>query len=572
MPGLAEGHGDKEDLQSDGGWATLCGMNELEHRARMERHHHHRRVPQTARMGMQLPLYRWIGWLAVLAFAIGLGVMYFLEGFIGVPAPIAWAGIVVLLTVGTLLLNRPKWLLWTMIGYFMLLPGNRLLGIIQLPLPGFLDELLFVPMLAVIVMYAIEGKLVPGGGWFPLVFGGVMVVSWYANGKGYTFSAIRVALVLFKPFIVWYYCRLIQPMRTVRQIRNFFWFYILYAAIQFPFNVLWTGSVMPQHGNAADRCTGLFGPGTAGAHLVGYISLFALFMAVGWMMGGRFNKLRFNKKVLAAAIFLLVAYDLVFMTGTRHALLMAPIAFLPFLLHPRVPMRMRGTLVGIGLLVAVMSVMYMANEGVLLRKLWQHFVDSPKGELYRAVTKDFHFLVRYPMLGAGPAKFSSDQGMHNRVPLARRYILPYYDEARRLGYYGRKGSTAISSMLGSTEADCLAVMSETGWLGAACYYLFYGLIVWGFWRRSIWTDNRELSGQLTALTSCLLFLVMLTFIYHSFNLPMLSYPLWIIVGTLWDVKDDELEEKDAALKEPPEAGGEMGLSPASRPNLLLPRT
>lgn len=548
----------------------MCGMNELEHRGQRE-HHHHRRVPQTARMGMQLPLYRWIGWLSVLAFGIGLGVMYFLEGFIGIPAPIAWAGIVVLVTVGTLLLNRPKWLLWTMIGYFMLLPGNRLLGIIQLPLPGFLDELMFIPMVAVIVMYGIEGKLVRGGGWFPLVFGMVIILSWYVNGRSYTFPAIRVALVLFKPFIVWYYCRLIRPMRTLEQTRKFIWFYILFAAIQYPFNVLWAGSPFPQHGDAADRCTGLFGPGTVGAHVIGYVSLCALFMAAGWVMGGGFKRLRGREKAWAVLVFFTVAYDMVFMTGTRHALLMAPVAFLPFLLHPRLPMRMRGALVSIGLLVAVMAVAYLSNDRVRWHRAWENFVNSPKGEMYRAVTKDFHFLVHYPLLGAGPAKFASDQARDVRAPLTRRYILPYYDEARRLGYYGRKGTTIISSMMGSTNADCLAVTSETGWLGAGCYYLFYGLIVWGFWRRSLQTGNAEFSGQLTALASCLLFCVMLTFIYHSFNLPMLSYPLWILAGTLWDAKDDELEAKAPARAELPEGGDETPVSPDPRPGLPLPR-
>ena len=367
-------------------------------------------------------------------------------------------------------------------------------------------------------------------------------MSWYVNGKSYTFPAIRVALVLFKPFIVWYYCRLIRPMRTVREIRNFMWFYIFYAAIQFPFNVLWTGSVMPNWGRDADRCTGLFGPGSFAAHVIGYISLFALFMAAGWVMGGGFRKLRFWPKALVVGVLAVIAYDMVFKTGTKHALLMAPVAFLPFLLHPRIPMRMRGTVWGMAAVMALMTTVFLSGNRVMHR-MWETFVDSPKGEMYRAVTKDFHFLVPYPMLGAGPARFGSDQAVRIRAPLARRYILPYNDEERRRRYYGLGGTTVASSMLGSTNADFLAVASETGWMGTGCYYLFYGLIVWGFWRRSLQTENLELSGQLTALTSCLLFCVMLTFIYHSFNIPMLSYPLWILAGTLWDAKDEELVGK-----------------------------
>ena len=68
-------------------------------------------LPPSQRTTYQFPVYRWIGWLAVAGFAIGLTAMFFLSGVFGIPAPLGWAFIVTFFTFGSLLLDRPKLLL-----------------------------------------------------------------------------------------------------------------------------------------------------------------------------------------------------------------------------------------------------------------------------------------------------------------------------------------------------------------------------------------------------------------------------------------------------------------------------
>ena len=105
-------------------------------------------LPPSQRTTYQFPVYRWIGWLTVAGFAAGLTVMFFISGMFGIPAPLGWAALVIIFTVGTLLLDRPKMLLGVMLFYFLLMPGNRVFGLVGLPLPTFLDELFFMPLIA----------------------------------------------------------------------------------------------------------------------------------------------------------------------------------------------------------------------------------------------------------------------------------------------------------------------------------------------------------------------------------------------------------------------------------------
>ncbi len=116
--------------------------------------------PASQRTSYQFPVYKWIGWLTVAGFAIGLTVMFFISGMFGIPAPLGWAGIVILFTGEALLLDRPKLLLNCMMFYFLMMPSNRVLGILSLPVPTFLDELFFLPFIAVIVMNWIQRRQV----------------------------------------------------------------------------------------------------------------------------------------------------------------------------------------------------------------------------------------------------------------------------------------------------------------------------------------------------------------------------------------------------------------------------
>ena len=151
-------------------------------------------MPPSQRTTYQFPIYRWIGWLAVAGFAIGLTVMFFISGMFGIPAPLGWAFLVIVFSVGTLLLDRPKLLLFLMMFYFMLMPMNRLFGLVALPLPTFIDELFFLPFIAVIVMNRIQRRQLAEATSFPLVFCLIAALSWYVNGKPAVFTAVRVTL------------------------------------------------------------------------------------------------------------------------------------------------------------------------------------------------------------------------------------------------------------------------------------------------------------------------------------------------------------------------------------------
>ena len=109
-------------------------------------------LPASKRSSYQFPVYRWIGWLTVAGYAAGLTVMFFISGMFGIPAPLGWAFLVIMFVIGAMLLDRPKLLLGTMMFYFLLMPSNRLLGLLGLPLPTFIDELFFLPFIAVSVM------------------------------------------------------------------------------------------------------------------------------------------------------------------------------------------------------------------------------------------------------------------------------------------------------------------------------------------------------------------------------------------------------------------------------------
>ncbi len=223
---------------------------------------------------------------------------------------------------------------------------------------------------------------------------------------------------------------------------------------------------------------------------------------------------------------------------------MFPFAFAPFLFHPHFPVRLRIWLLGAGAGFVLMSIVYFNTMigGMRVASTWEAIKESPKADMFYAVTGDFSHLVRYPMLGAGPGRFASNQAREARVPSARRYILPYYDEARRRGYFGLQGTTMVSSVAGSVNADIFVLMGEFGWLGAAAYYLFMGWVTVRLFRKSIALPRRSLmSGTYMALCCCVIFLVMLTVLTSISTIPVLMFPLWLLIGRTWDMRTDGAE-------------------------------
>lgn len=490
------------------------------------------------RTGYQFPVYRWIGWLAVAGFAVGLTVMFFLSGMFGIPPPLGWAALVILFTLGALLLDRPRLLLIVMVFYFALMPMNRVLGLVGIPLPDFLDELFFLPPLAVIAMNWIQRRQVKQATMFPLAFCLLAGVSWFVNGKPSLFTAVQVSLIVLKPYILWYYCRLTCTFEDVRQLSRWIWAYIIYAAAQFFYNVLWQGG--PWVRTHPDSSGGVFGPERVygGAHLVGYISVFALFLLAGWW-ATRGRKANSRHRFWAVICALIIGYDLVFMTDTKHALILVPFAFLPFLFHPGFSARLRAGLLASGIVFVLASVFYfnMAVGQLGMYRQLRTLKNSPKGEILYAVTVDFPHLVPFPLFGAGPGRFTSPQAADARTPLARRYIIPYKDQQRRLAYFGRGGDVAQSSIVGIVDTDFFKLMGDFGWMGTALYYVFLFWIAVKLFGKSLeWPPGHLISGLFLGLNCCVIFLVFVTFLVGITTIPVVSFPLWIFIGRMWDIR------------------------------------
>ncbi len=494
------------------------------------------KLPASKRSSYQFPVYRWIGWLTVAGYAAGLTAMFFISGMFGIPAPLGWAFLVITFVVGAMLLDRPKLLLGAMMFYFLLMPSNRLMGLLLLPLPTFLDELFFLPFIAVIVMNWIQRRQLKEATLFPVAFCVLAGLSWYVNGKPAIFTAIQVTLVMLKFYIIWYYCRLTCTFENARQLSLWLWGYVVYIAIQFLYNCLWQqGPWLRFHPDASG---GVFGPMGGNAHLVGYLSVFGLICIAGWWVSLGASASR-RRRWAVGLLALVIAYNLIFMTDTKHALVLFPFAFAPFLFHPHFPVRLRIWLLGAGAGFVLMSIVYFNTMigGMRVASTWEAIKESPKADMFYAVTGDFSHLVRYPMLGAGPGRFASNQAREARVPLARRYILPYYDEERRRGYFGVQGTTVAASVVGLVNTDFFVLMSEFGWLGAATYYLFMGWVTVRLFRKSVALPRGHLvSGVYLALCCCNIFMVMVTMLTSVATIPVMVFPLWLLIGRTWDMR------------------------------------
>ncbi len=495
------------------------------------------KAPALRKTSYQFPVYRWIGWLAVAGFAIGLTVMFFIAGLFGIPPPLSWAFLVIVFSAGVLLLDRPRGLLAFMMFYFMLMPGNRLLGLLGLPLPGFVDELFFLPFIAVIVMNWIQRRKLDGATIFPAAFCLIAALSWYVNGKPSAFTSMQVTLIMLKSYILWYFCRLTCTFENEHQLLRWEWIYILYATMQFFYNVLWQKGPWPKY--HPDHSGGVFGPeGFGSAHIVGYLCVFALLLIAGWWVS--VGHLASRRKRWAVVLCLIIAsYNLIFMTDTKHALLLFPLAALPFLFHPHFPLRLRTSLVLGGAIIMVFAGIYMrmtigAGE---IGRLLMRAQDTPKGDIFYAVTADFPHLVPYPLLGAGPGRFGSSQATAAKAPLARRYIIPEMMALRRAELIHRNtGSGSGGSILGTPTSDFFMLMGEFGWLGAATYYSFLAWVaVKLFHRSSRLPLQYPLTGLLLSLSCCVIFLAFTTVIVPTATIAVVAFPLWMLIGRAWDM-------------------------------------
>lgn len=520
-----------------------------------------RPLPHRRDSTYQFPVYRWLSWLVIAGFVVGLGVMYIVAGMFGIPAPLAWSFLVIIFCAGIALLERPKTLLLTMMFYFLLMPTNRLFGLLGLPLPDFLDELFFVPFIAVIVMSCIQQADLPKGRWFPLAFIGVAALSWYVNGKPSPFTTVQVTLIMLKFFIVWYFCRLTSTFGNPGQFWKWGEFYIYYAAAQFLYNCLWQRALwVTTH---PDYSGGVFGPDKMSSHYVGYISILALFLLAAWWVGER-KKASRKKRWWMFLMGVVIIWDLVVMTDTKHGVMLMPIAFFPILFHGRIPGKVRGGLLAAGVVVTLVGYSYLTmavHAGVTeWVRFGRYFVDSPKGDAYLAVTRDFPYLVRYPMLGAGPGCFFSGQAVSARTPLALRYVVPYQDEAARsVLTHGSSAGTGGGSMLMWPQSDLLTLMGEFGWLGTAVFIGFIGWVLWKLWGKASSHKDTGISAIYLALMSGVAFLALITFFAQTTTVACLTFPWWMLVGRVWDMPEAKIEttEKGDGMPE-----GKIGIDGA----------
>ena len=83
-------------------------------------------------------------------------------------------------------------------------------------------------------------------------------------------------------------------------------------------------------------------------------------------------------------------------------------------------------------------------------------------------------------------------------------------------------------------------MGEFGWLGALAYYAFLVWVAAKLWRKSRQHSlDRPATGFFIALCSCLIFFAFTTTLLSTATVPVLAFPLWILIGRTWDMRLDE---------------------------------
>jgi hypothetical protein len=488
-----------------------------------------------------LPAHRLVAWLVTGGFAVGLLAMFFVAAPFGIPPPIAWAFLVFILSTGALLLNKPRALLNVMMFYFLFMPGNRIFGIVPVPLPGFVDELFFIPFLAVIVMYTIQGKVVRGGLWFPVSAIAIGLLSFYVNGKNSPFTTIRVILINLKFFIIFYFCRLTCTFRNFEDLEKWLKLYVFYGFIQYFYNVWHYRTPFVLHGN--DIGTGIFFG--QGAHATGYVCIFALFCLAGlWLAKQQTPDFPFWQKAVAFLIGINVFYDLTFMTDTKHGLLLMMPAAAPFLLHPIIQKRTRLAVMSIGVVAVLAIAFYFSLSGTgsqynlhSVRDVIHSVERRPKGVIAHALLYDMDYRLPFPLLGAGPGRFTSGQAIDAHAPLAMHYIQPFLDESRRASYFHASGVTAAASILGTPQSTLFAWWGE---FGLPMTFVFYAFSIWiysVFWNRTRrdgeWDGKTR--GAALGVLGMLGFQMLLTFIGPVYTSYYLSFFLWMLLGRMMDM-------------------------------------
>mgnify|MGYP003588117279 CR=1 FL=1 len=482
--------------------------------------------------------------LGVAGFVIGLVVSYWVAGLFGFSPAIMWSVLVILFVVGVFFLDHPKLFLYLIFVYHATSFNGTFFGRwhFNIPFIGILDEALLAVPIAILIMKAIHRQLPRGATWFPVIYLFLAVLSWRINHVP-TMNFVRVTLSYSKFYIFWFFARAIGPW-SIREKRAWLIILVVLAFVQFPMNCLWQGGLTVSiH---ADNSVGTIG----GAHLIGYISTFALFMIAGWMLSLK-APLPGRRVALAAALSVMIAYDLIFLTDTKHVLLMVPLAALPFFFFPRFPTRSRALMIAAMGLFVLFSGIYLSqatrNWGGRVSMVYQSMKYSGKGAVFRAITGTLREEVpAFGLLGAGPGNFCSTVGTYSMRPLANKYVLPYLIRSFRSG-----GTATESSIVGGPMSSLYTLWGEFGPFTTLAYFWFWFFALRHLWRESLRTPGFPFeTGQRLAVTGCVIVVFLVGMLSETFNIGILMLPLWSLVGIYWDGGGRAEREAD----EPPPEG------------------
>lgn len=450
---------------------------------------------------------------------------------LGFPAAFFWPSLVILFLVGVMFLQMPKLYLLLMFlfyGFFAAFASSQGVRVIpvRIPLERVLDEIFLVVPLAVIVMRFVQ-KTSPReetrlGLFFPLL----AALSWYVNNVP-TLNALRVTLAYMKFYILWYFVRCIGPW-SEKERRRLFRLFVFFALVQVVVNMaMWQRGIWARM--HPDCSVGTIGS----AHFVGYVSAFALFMVGAWILFPSEGR-RPLVTLAGAAVLLLIGYNLVFLTDTKHGLFIAPFAGLPLVVHPRLAWRKKLALITGAVVFCLASwiyfrlaQVYVVHSGV--RTVWQQVRRAGKGAILRVIFTVFPRELPFFPLGAGPGNFCSSVGLFSLRPLAVKYVLPHTPWA-----YGG-GQVISTSFLGGPFSGFNTLVGEFGVPGAALYYLFWAHVLRHLWRRA--RDPAASSfdaGQRTALVCSILFFVAVNFLFEVFIIHIFTICLAVLVGAHWD--------------------------------------
>jgi hypothetical protein len=468
-----------------------------------------------------------IALLVFVGFLVGLIASFWFAGMFGVAPSLLWPSVVLAFLGGIFFLQHPKLYLAFTFAYYGFFLNGVLFGVYYVPFPmaRIFDELLLAIPLAIIVMKSINRSLPRGATMFPFFYISLAILSYKVNHVP-LIDAFRITLSFFKFYIYWYFARAIGPW-SQKEKKRWFVALVAFAAFQFVMDIIWQRNIVPT--THPDNSVGSVG----NAHFVGYLSSFALFYMAGWFLA-RQKPYRLSGTILACGTVLILAYNLIFMTDTKHALIFLPVAGLPFLFYRGLGPRTRFAIVAVASVFMLASWLYITTNPFSQRigviEYGKAIARSGKGFVFHVTFQVLPREVPFYPLGAGPGNFCSTAAVYAFRPLAVKYVVPFIITAMR-----SRGAAAEASVLGSPSSALLVLFGEFGLLSALAYIGFWLWVARTLWRRGVKTHPATFdSGQALALSGCVIFMLLLGSLSEMFAYGIIMMPVWTLIGMHWD--------------------------------------